>query len=116
MTRPRRSAPAADQPALIDGPRARKRRVELATDKAIRAAGLEDTDAAAAALARALARAVDDASEAKEGRRADPYGIAAAARELREILARLQLDPASRGAGLTDDLAAALAELARPSV
>ena len=114
MARPRRSSPSDDQPALIAGPRRRKRRVELATEKAIRAAGLEATDAAAAALAKTLARAVDDASESKDGR-ADPYGIAAAARELREVLGRLQLDPASRGPGLTDDLAAALADLARPS-
>lgn len=114
MSRPRKHSPAADQVALIDAPRPPKRRVELATDRAIRAAGLEATDAAAAALARELARAVDDAARARDGR-ADPYGIATAGRELREVLARLGLDPASRGgAAVPDALAAALADLARP--
>lgn len=114
MPRPRKHSPAPDQAALIDAPRPPKRRVELATERAIRAAHLDTMDAAAAALAKELARAVDDAARAKEGR-ADPYGIAAASRELREVLTRLQLDPASRtGGGAADQIAAALAALSTP--
>jgi hypothetical protein len=39
--------------------------------------------------------------------------VAAAARELREQLARLQLDPAARAGGPSGDVEAFLAELAR---
>ena len=67
------------------------RRVEQATLDAVEAAGLDDVDKAGAALAVELARAVDVASGRK-----DPYGVATAARELRETLTRLRLDPASR--------------------
>lgn len=59
--------------------------------KAIKAAALDDRDLGMAALAEACARAVDLA----HGRR-DPYAVAAAARELRETLMRLKLDPVAR--------------------
>lgn len=69
----------------------RVRRVEQAVADSIEAANLDDRDKGAAALARELARAVDVASG-----RNDPYGVAQAANPLREQLARLNLDPASR--------------------
>lgn len=68
------------------------RRVERAVRASTEAAQLDTRDAAAAALAAELGRAVDVASM-----RNDPYGVAAAARELREQLTRLRLDPAARG-------------------
>ena len=67
------------------------RRVEQATQAAVESARLDDRDKAAAALAVELGRAVDVAATRK-----DPYGVATAARELREPLTRLRLDPASR--------------------
>lgn len=75
------------------------RRVEQATEAAVKAARLDDVDQAAAALAVELGRAVDVASTRK-----DPYGVATAARELRETLTRLRLDPASRESNRTDDV------------
>lgn len=76
------------------------RRVEQATARAVEAARLDDVDQAGAALAVELARAVDVASTRK-----DPYGVATAARELRETLTRLRLDPASReSTGTNGDL------------
>ena len=76
------------------------RRVEQATEAAVKAARLDDVDQAAAALAVELGRAVDVASTRK-----DPYGVATAARELRETLTRLRLDPASReSTGTNGDL------------
>lgn len=78
----------------------RVRRVEQATAEAVAAARLDDVDKAGAALAVELARAVDVASGRK-----DPYGVATAARELRETLTRLRLDPASReSTGTNGDL------------
>lgn len=62
-----------------------------AVAKAIEAAQLDDRDKGAGALALACARAVDLAHY-----RRDPYAVAAAARELRETLARLKLDPTAR--------------------
>lgn len=67
------------------------RRVESAVRQACESADLDDVDKGAAAVACELARAVDVASG-----RQDPYGVATAARELREQLSRLNLDPASR--------------------
>jgi hypothetical protein len=71
-------------------------RVEQATSRAIRAAQtageVGPLHAGAAALARSLARGVDEA-EAKR----DPWARAACSRELRETLASLGLDRASRG-------------------
>lgn len=81
------------------------RRVERATEEALEAASLSPLDKAAGAVARELARAVDVAS----GRR-DPYGVATAARELREQLIRLRLDPMSRE-GAADGFAAWLDSL-----
>lgn len=92
--------PAPELPGL--GPetgRGKARRVERAVVDATAAAQLTTTDAAVAALAVELGRAVDVASV-----RNDPYGVATAARELRETLIRLKLDPASRE-GAADDFA-----------
>jgi hypothetical protein len=58
---------------------------------AIVAAELDDRDKGMGALAEACAWAVDLAHY-----RRDPYAVAAAARELRETLVRLRMDPASR--------------------
>ncbi len=88
----------ADEQLAIPLPAARRRigRVEQAVSRSIRAAQaageLDQLHAGAAALARSLARGVDDA----EGR-LDPWGRAACSRELREILAAIGLDRASRG-------------------
>lgn len=82
------------------------RRVEAAVAQAVEAARLDARDVAAAALAVELGRSVDVAS----GRR-DPYGVATAARELRETLARLGLDPAARQGAAPDGPAAVLAWL-----
>lgn len=59
--------------------------------KAVAAAALDERDAGMGALAVACARAVDLAHY-----RRDPYAVASAARELRETLVRLRMDPASR--------------------
>lgn len=72
--------------------------VELAARVTIEAAALDRVDTAAAVLAIELGRAVDIGN-----RRRDPYAVAAAARELREQLIRLRLDPVSRGEGADDD-------------
>jgi cytosine/adenosine deaminase-related metal-dependent hydrolase len=105
----------ATQPALMDAPRERKRRVELATDEAIRSARragqLDDVDAGAYTLARELARAVDRAAA-----KSDVWAITGASRELREVLTMLRLTPSTRDVGPSDELASALAELARPTV
>ena len=105
------------QDALIDDPSDRKRRVELALDRAIRASrkagALDDADSAAYTLARELARTVDYASAVRH----DPYAVAAASRELREVLASLRLTPASRGAASQGtDLMQFLSDLATPAV
>lgn len=83
--------------------------VETAVRRSLEAAALDDRDRGAGELAAACARAVDLA-----GGRRDPYAVAAAARELRETLNRLKLDPTARedAAGGLDDL---LADLARPA-
>ena len=59
--------------------------------EAVAAAQLDDRDKGMAGLAIACARAVDLAQG-----RGDPYAVASAARELRETLVRLRMDPASR--------------------
>ena len=59
--------------------------------QAVNAAALDDRDKGMGALAVACARAVDLAHY-----RRDPYAVASAARELRETLVRLRMDPASR--------------------
>lgn len=84
--------PAPELPGMgPDTGKGKARRVERAVVDATCAAGLKPVDAAIAALAVELGRAVDVASV-----RNDPYGVATAARELRETLIRLKLDPASR--------------------
>lgn len=86
-------------------------RVETATLAAVDAAQLDARDAAAAALAVELARAVDLAALG----RSPTYAVSTAARELRECLTRLQLDPASRGTPTSDPLDDLLRQLATPS-
>jgi hypothetical protein len=73
--------------------------VEAAVRRSVEAAGLPASDEGAGALATACAKAVDVGN-----RRLDPYAVAAAARELREQLIRLRLDPASRDDGSGGDV------------
>lgn len=103
--------PAAGQAELlakgdVDRP---VRRVEQGVLKAVEAAHLDDRDAGMAALAVECGAAVDVAQ-----RRLDPFAVAAAARELRETLIRLKLDPVSRDGG-GDDLDELLRQLGDPS-
>jgi len=101
VTRPR-----ARQEALDLGAAGRHGigRVERRTAAAIRHAKAEDKlgrlDDGACALAVELARAVDLGAA-----KSDPYAVATAARELREVMARLRLDPTARGASDRDPLA-----------
>lgn len=83
--------PEADDALPVDVPAQPVGRVQTAVEKAIVAAQLDDRDAGAGALAVACGRAVDLAL----GRR-DPYAVASVARELRETLTRLKLDPVAR--------------------
>lgn len=69
------------------------------------AAMLEGADAGLAALALALARAVDGATR-------NVRGLAPVAKELREVSTRLRLDPTARG-GAGDPIADLLAELGK---
>lgn len=79
-------------PGLETGPTGGKAGyLQAQVTAAIEAAQLDDRDKGMGALAIACARAVDLA----HGRR-DPYAVASAARELRETLVRLRMDPASR--------------------
>jgi hypothetical protein len=93
---------------LDNGP---ARMVEAAVRRSLKAAAdaglLGEVDAAAGALAAGCARAVDVGLT-----RNDPYAVAAAARELRETLVRLKLDPTSRDGGDGDEFGALLRELA----
>jgi hypothetical protein len=102
----------AEQPPLFAGPKIRKGRVEVAVDKAVRAAQADKAigplDAGLIALARTLARSLDGAAAG-----GDRWVTARLAGELRETLARLRLDPTSRGAH-RGELAGFLADLARP--
>lgn len=103
-------------PGLFADPAQHKRRTELAVDKAIRSAqqaGLvdKDLDAAAAALARDLAKAVGQAIVKQ-----DPYGVTQAGRQLADVLDRLGLTPRARNGGSTDEVLEAIRELGRPSV
>lgn len=88
-------------------------RVELGFSSAVQAArdvqGLEATDDGMAALVIELGRAVDVAS-----RSMDVRGVATAAKELREVAARLRLDPTSRGS-VGDAFTDLLQELSTPS-
>lgn len=96
---PRR--PQSGQASLLDAGDVDRpvRDVERAVRASVEAAGLAEVDQGGGALAVACARAVDVAN-----RRLDPYGVAAAARELREQLIRLRLDPASRDDGSGGDV------------
>jgi hypothetical protein len=106
------------QAGLFADPTDKPRRVELAVGRAIAAAQREhDVDAkldgGMAALARELGRAVDQA-----GLKRDAYGVAAASRELREVLGRMRLDPTARRGGTDAEqaaLAAILQQIATPS-
>jgi hypothetical protein len=101
------------QPALLDMPAWTKKRAELSVDKAVaaaRAAGLIDAkDEAAVTAARALARGVDMAETQR-----DLWALATLARELRQQLERLRLDPASRGTNTGDELAELLRSMSTP--
>lgn len=86
------------QPDLFDGElvgRGPAGRLEVAVKRTLEHAAetgvLGELDAALAGLALELARACDQGT-----RRFDPYAVAAAGRELREVLSRLKLDPSSR--------------------
>lgn len=111
MTEPK-AKPGTGQESLLDEASTEQLRhvgrVEEAVARSVAAAALAAVDEGAGALAIEAARAVDLASH-----RRDPYGVAAAARELREQLARVLLDPASRQGGPSGDVEAFLAELSR---
>ncbi len=66
--------------------------VRAAVVAAVEAAQLDDRDKGTGALAIACAAAVDVALTTRR----DPYAVASAARELRETLTRLRMDPVSR--------------------
>lgn len=80
--------------ALPSSPPAGAGPVELATRRALAAAKLPATSEGLGELAIAAAKAVDVAS-----RRADPYAIAAAGRELRETFGRIGMGAAAPAAG-----------------
>lgn len=106
---PRRPGVGQDSlmdPAEVDRP---TWRLEAAVKRSIEAARLDPRDEGMGQLAVESALAIDVAQ-----RRRDPYAVAAVARELRETLTRLQLDPASRADG-TDDLDQLLAQLGTPT-
>jgi hypothetical protein len=111
---PSRRRDPAQQTLFADGP-ARKGRVESAVDKAVRAAQKDQVvsvtlDAGAVALARTLARLIDQAA-----RTLDPWSLARLSGELRAVLTSLRLDPVSRGGVRRDEFADLLATLARPT-
>jgi hypothetical protein len=84
--------------------------VEAAVRRSLKAASeaglVGELDAAVGALAAGCARAVDHGLK-----RHDPYAVAAAARELRETLVRLKLDPLSRDTGDDDDFGRLMREI-----
>jgi hypothetical protein len=94
-------------------PAARRGRVERSVDDAVRAGRADNRigslDGALVALARAQARAVDVAENAR-----DVWALARIGGELRETLVRLRLDPTSRGVN-RDSLAEFLTALGRPA-
>jgi hypothetical protein len=85
-------------------------RVEAAVRRAVTAAQLEPVDEGAAEAAAMLARGMDLAATVRR----DPYAVAAVGKPLMEQLARLGLDPESRGpkAGPEDPWAALQREVA----
>lgn len=80
---------------------------ERAVRQALKGAQLDDRDHGAGELAAQMARAVDVAANVRR----DPYGVAAAGRELRECLIRLRLDPVARLGNDAGDLGKWLAGL-----
>lgn len=98
--------PAADEQLPVDVPAQPQGKVERAVRAALAAAALDERDQGAGELAAGCARAVDLAL----GRR-DPYAVASVARELRETLTRLRLDPVAREGGDAGELGAWLAGL-----
>lgn len=84
-------------------------RVERAVRDSLAAAQLDARDAGAGELAASCARAVDLAHMRK-----DPYAVASTARELREQLVRLRMDPAARLGGDAGEVAGWLAGLNQP--
>jgi hypothetical protein len=114
-----RKRPDEQLPLPLPTSRRRIGRVEQAVSRSIRAAQaageLDAVHAGAAALARSLARGVDEAEQKR-----DPWARAACSRELRETLAAIGLDRASRGdlahadTG-SDAFAALLAEFSAPA-
>lgn len=105
-----KASPGPGQEGLLDeqtvGDLRRAGRVERAMVGALEAAQLEDVDKGVAALLLEACRAVDVAST-----RSDPYGVAAALREARELAARLRLDPVSRDGAPTGDVERFLRDL-----
>lgn len=108
MTRRRRDDDG--QAVLFALPDPRAGRHERSVNQAIRRGqrdGVIDAalDGGLSSLARGLARVADVAEQQK-----NPWAMAAVARELRETLTRLRLDPASRGADRDawDDFLAAI--------
>jgi len=103
---------SGDQPPLFRTRRAVKGRVEVAVDRAVAAAkrdkALADVDGGLVAVARTVGRALDQAAGEQ-----DKWAVARLAGELASTLARLRLDPSSRG-GDRDSLANLIASLARP--
>lgn len=84
-------------PAALMGPeRAGSVRaaVRAAADEAIKRGDLDAVDGAVIAVAVALGQAVDVGLT-----RQDPYAVSQAGRDLSAVLARMRLDPVSRGAG-----------------
>lgn len=102
------------QESLLDssviGDLRRAGRAEKAMAAALLAAALEPVDSGVAALLLEACRAVDVASV-----RSDPYGVAAALREARELAARLRLDPVSRDGAPTGDVERFLRDLSNPA-
>lgn len=109
-----KTPPTTGQDTLDLGPVERlvgrvERAFTAAVDAGRRDGTIADVDGGLAALAVELARGVDVAS-----RKSDPYGVAAAGRELREVASRLKLDPTSRGGANDDGLAEFLRGLSAP--
>lgn len=78
-------------PGMEAAPVGRAGYTQSAVKAAVEASSLDDRDTAMAALAEACGRAVDLGHA-----RGDVYAVTAAARELRETLIRLRMDPVSR--------------------
>lgn len=96
----------SDDATLLDVPPQPAGTLEQHVRVAVAAACLDDRDKGMGELACSCARAVDLA----HGRR-DPYAVASAARELRETLVRLRMDPASRMGADAGNAEAWLAQL-----